>query len=65
MQDQGLKPNSVILVVSFLACSHDGLVDEGLEIFETMSEKFDIMPHVEHYAFVVGYVREGRKTGRS
>lgn len=59
MQDEGLKPNYITLVVVLSACSHGGLVDEGLEIFETMSEKFGIRPRVEHYSCVVDMLGRG------
>lgn len=59
MQSRGLKPNYITLVVILSACSHVGLVDEGLEIFETMLEKFGIRPRVEHYACVVDMLGRG------
>lgn len=61
MQDQGLKPTYITLVVILSACSHGGFVDNGLEIFETMQEKFGIHPGVEHCACVVDMLgRAGR-----
>lgn len=61
MQECGLKPNYVTLVVVLSACSHGGLVDEGLEILKTMPQKFGVKPGVEHYACVVDMLgRVGR-----
>nr|CAD1841104.1 unnamed protein product [Ananas comosus var. bracteatus] len=40
MQECGIKPNYVTSVVVLSACSHGGLVDEGLEILKTMPQKF-------------------------
>ncbi|XP_072952209.1 pentatricopeptide repeat-containing protein At3g26782, mitochondrial-like isoform X1 [Typha angustifolia] len=61
MQRQGLKPNHITFVVILMACSHGGFVDTGLEIFETMQEKFGVKPRVEHYACVVDMLsRAGR-----
>ncbi|PKA52618.1 Putative pentatricopeptide repeat-containing protein [Apostasia shenzhenica] len=61
MLDQGLTPNSITLLVVLSACSHDGLVDDGLEIFYTMKEKFGMEPGIEHHACVVGMLgRQGR-----
>ncbi|XP_020272810.1 pentatricopeptide repeat-containing protein At3g26782, mitochondrial-like [Asparagus officinalis] len=59
MQDQGLKPNYITLVVILSACSHGGLVNEGIEIFESMSEKFCIEPRIEHYSCVVDMLGRG------
>ncbi|WOL13000.1 hypothetical protein Cni_G21769 [Canna indica] len=59
MQDHGLKPNYVTFVVILSACSHAGFIDEGLQIFETISEKFGIKPGVEHYACVVDLLGRG------
>lgn len=59
MQKLGLKPNYVTLVVLLSACSHGGLVDEGLEIFWTMKERFGIIPRIEHYACVVDMLGRG------
>ncbi|XP_058077191.1 pentatricopeptide repeat-containing protein At2g01510, mitochondrial-like [Magnolia sinica] len=53
MQDSGSKPNYVTLVVILSACSHGGLVDDGLKIFKLMRDEFGIEPQLEHYACVV------------
>lgn len=48
------------------ACTHTGLVSEGLEIFERMKSEFGIEPKVEHYGALVdllgrtGRLREAR-----
>ncbi|KAG0472497.1 hypothetical protein HPP92_017043 [Vanilla planifolia] len=59
MQDQGLKPNSITLIVILSACSHGGLIDEGMRIFEGMQEKFGIVPSTEHHACVVDMLGRG------
>ncbi|GAB2218813.1 hypothetical protein Drorol1_Dr00002045 [Drosera rotundifolia] len=54
-------PNHVTLVAVLSACSHSGLVHEGLEIFDSMKEKYDIEPRMEHYGCLVDLlVRSGR-----
>ncbi|XP_068660298.1 pentatricopeptide repeat-containing protein CRR2, chloroplastic-like [Aristolochia californica] len=52
MQEKGMKPNYITLVVILCACSHGGLVEDGWMIFKSMKEKFGIVPQVEHYACV-------------
>ncbi|KAJ0983241.1 hypothetical protein J5N97_011496 [Dioscorea zingiberensis] len=59
IQKLGLKPNYVTLVVILAACSHGGLIDEGLKIFWTMKERFGITPQIEHYACVVDMLGRG------
>ncbi|XP_057821773.2 pentatricopeptide repeat-containing protein CRR2, chloroplastic [Cryptomeria japonica] len=53
MQQEGFVPNHITLIHVLSACSHAGLVEEGLQIFNSMSETFDIRPRVEHYACMV------------
>ncbi|XP_058105881.1 pentatricopeptide repeat-containing protein At4g13650 [Magnolia sinica] len=53
MKQHGLKPNHVTFVGVLSACSHVGLVAEGLLYFKCMSEEHSILPRPEHYACVV------------
>lgn len=56
-----LLPNGVTLVAALTACSHSGLVEEGLSIFNNMNKKFDIEPGIEHYGCLVDLLgRSGR-----
>ncbi|KAE8728840.1 Pentatricopeptide repeat-containing protein [Hibiscus syriacus] len=49
----GIKPNKVFFLSTLSACSHSGLVDQGLSIFHSMSRDFGIQPGVEHRACIV------------
>lgn len=53
MQEQGWKPNRVTFIALLSACSHAGLLDEGLYYFEAMTEEYGIVPDVDHYACIV------------
>uniref|UniRef100_A0A1D1ZF14 Pentatricopeptide repeat-containing protein At4g13650 n=1 Tax=Anthurium amnicola TaxID=1678845 RepID=A0A1D1ZF14_9ARAE len=53
MNKEGLKPNHVTFVGVLSACSHVGLVNEGINYFESMSSQHGIVPRPEHYACVV------------
>ncbi|GER47566.1 pentatricopeptide repeat-containing protein [Striga asiatica] len=53
MRAEGAKPDDVTFVNILFACSHMGLVDKGREYFESMNEKFGVVPKVEHYACMV------------
>lgn len=55
------KPNDVTFVSVLAACSHSGLVDEGLKIFSSMKNRYSIEPGVEHYGCLVDLLcRSGR-----
>ncbi|XP_031736777.1 pentatricopeptide repeat-containing protein At3g04750, mitochondrial isoform X2 [Cucumis sativus] len=55
------KPNDVTFVSVLAACSHSGLVDEGLKIFSSMKKRYSIEPGVEHYGCLVDLLcRSGR-----
>ncbi|GLU18142.1 hypothetical protein SLE2022_344580 [Rubroshorea leprosula] len=57
----GLEPNKVIFLSLLSACSHNGLVNEGLSIFQSMSRDFGIEPELEHCACIVDLLcRAGR-----
>ncbi|KAK9666819.1 hypothetical protein RND81_14G213300 [Saponaria officinalis] len=49
----GVKPNRVTFVIVLIACSHSGLVDQGLTFFKSMSDDYNVPPDVEHYACLV------------
>ncbi|PON46118.1 Tetratricopeptide-like helical domain containing protein [Parasponia andersonii] len=58
---QDVMPNEVTFVAVLTACTHSGLVDEGLDIFDSMKKKFGIEPGVEHYGCLVDLLgRSGR-----
>ncbi|KAL9662396.1 hypothetical protein QQ045_027229 [Rhodiola kirilowii] len=61
MNNSGLRPNSVTFTSVLSACSHSGLIDEGLEIFHSLNTNFSFVPRREHYACVVDMLaRSGR-----
>ncbi|KAK5845149.1 hypothetical protein PVK06_001303 [Gossypium arboreum] len=53
MQLEGTEPDYVTFVNILSACSHMGLVKRGRAYFDMMSDKFGIVPRVEHYACMV------------
>ncbi|WOL07981.1 hypothetical protein Cni_G16732 [Canna indica] len=61
MKEEGWKPNRVTYIALLSACSHAGLLDEGLHYFETMTSEHGIVPDVDHYACIVdGLGRAGQ-----
>ncbi|XP_030505659.2 pentatricopeptide repeat-containing protein At3g04750, mitochondrial isoform X1 [Cannabis sativa] len=56
-----VTPNEVTFVAILTACTHSGLVNEGLYIFYNMRRIFGIEPQVEHYGCLVDLLgRSGR-----
>uniref|UniRef100_A0A2N9J931 Pentacotripeptide-repeat region of PRORP domain-containing protein n=1 Tax=Fagus sylvatica TaxID=28930 RepID=A0A2N9J931_FAGSY len=42
MQEEGMQANEVTFICILSACSHNGLVEEGLKIFRSMKESYGI-----------------------
>ncbi|EOA16254.1 hypothetical protein CARUB_v10004399mg [Capsella rubella] len=61
MVGKRIKPNYVTLLGVLHACSHSGLVNEGLEFLNSMAEKHGVIPDPRHYTCVVDMLgRSGR-----
>lgn len=61
MQNMGFKPNGITYVGLLSACSHAGLVQEGLSYFGVLMRDKSIKVREEHYTCVVDlYGRAGR-----
>ncbi|CAL5210151.1 unnamed protein product [Lathyrus oleraceus] len=61
MVQSGEKPNEVTFTSVLHACSHAGLVDEGLSLFNLMLKKYQVIPRVDHYTCIVDLLgRAGR-----
>ncbi|KAL4560936.1 hypothetical protein LXL04_033093 [Taraxacum kok-saghyz] len=57
----GLEPDDVTFISLLTACSHGGLVDEGLMVFKAMVNCYKIVANERHCACVVDmYARAGR-----
>ncbi|KAG9439280.1 hypothetical protein H6P81_019445 [Aristolochia fimbriata] len=60
MEMSGVKPNAVTFIGVLNACSHAGLVDEGVRHFDSMSKAYGLKPHINHYCCMVDlYGRAG------
>ncbi|XVF60645.1 hypothetical protein PTKIN_Ptkin08bG0064800 [Pterospermum kingtungense] len=61
MVEAGVKPNEVTFTSALHACSHSGLVDEGLDLFKFMLRNHQISRQVDHYTCIVDLLgRSGR-----
>ncbi|WOL15491.1 pentatricopeptide repeat-containing protein [Canna indica] len=61
MINEQIDPNYVTFVGVLSACSHAGLVEEGLHHFSCMTNKYGIVPGAEHYATVVSLLGRAGK----
>ncbi|XP_047177355.1 pentatricopeptide repeat-containing protein At2g22410, mitochondrial-like [Vigna umbellata] len=53
MLKESVWPSHGAFVGVLLACAHAGLVDKGLEYFESMGEVYGLKPEMKHYGCVV------------
>lgn len=61
MRNEGMKPDWITFVGVLLACNHAGLVDLGIQYFNSMVRDFGIDTRPEHYACMVDLLgRAGR-----
>ncbi|XP_058106336.1 pentatricopeptide repeat-containing protein At1g08070, chloroplastic-like [Magnolia sinica] len=60
MKHDGMMPDDVTFIGVLSACSHAGLVDEGLKFFSEMKELYQIQPRMEHYGCMVDLLCRAR-----
>ncbi|KAF6146489.1 hypothetical protein GIB67_037789 [Kingdonia uniflora] len=53
MLSEGVKPRDVTYIGVLQACAYAGLVDKGLEYFESMVRDYKIEPKMKHYGCMV------------
>ena len=53
MQKGTIKPNDITFLCVISACSHSGLVQEGLRFFSSMKEDYGLEPAMDHYGAMV------------
>lgn len=57
----GAKPNAITFISLLMACSHAGIVEDGLDYFNSMKNLYGIEPQPEHYSCVIDLLgRAGR-----
>jgi pentatricopeptide repeat protein len=50
---EGVQPDDITFVCLLSACSHAGLVDEGMCIFASMTTVYMVFAKLEHYTCMV------------
>ncbi|KAJ4824171.1 hypothetical protein Tsubulata_011902 [Turnera subulata] len=61
MKEAGVEPDDITFVELLIGCTHAGLVELGLELFERMKSEHGLTPKIEHCSCIVDlYCRSGR-----
>ena len=61
MKRSETAPDEVTFLALITSCSHSGMVEEGLNLFQLMRIEYGVEPRMEHYASVVDLLgRAGR-----
>ncbi|XP_068635736.1 pentatricopeptide repeat-containing protein At2g03380, mitochondrial [Aristolochia californica] len=61
MLKENLLPNDITFMNILAACSHTGMVDEGLGYFNGMCQLYNVVPRMKHYVCMVDLLaRAGR-----
>jgi pentatricopeptide repeat protein len=61
MEANNVRPDEITFVGVLSACSRAGLIDEGLDFFNSMTKDYSLQPVAEHYACMVDLLgRAGR-----
>lgn len=64
MLEHVIKTNEVMFISLLSACSHCGMVDQGLNLFNTMEHDYSIKPTPAYYACIVNMLsRQGGVAG--
>ena len=53
MEEEGVKADHVTFQGILLACIYEGLVELGTQYFYSMSNKYCVMPRLEHYECMI------------
>ncbi|KAF6136598.1 hypothetical protein GIB67_016054 [Kingdonia uniflora] len=53
MKGSGVRPNEITFTGILSACTHSGLVEEGLKNYEEMIEHYRLEPRIQHYGCIV------------
>ncbi|XP_022924847.1 pentatricopeptide repeat-containing protein At3g29230 [Cucurbita moschata] len=61
MKEKGFSPDKVTMIGVLCACSHAGLIDDGIRYFSSMEKNYALVHEIEHYGCMVDLLgRKGR-----
>ncbi|XP_052196742.1 putative pentatricopeptide repeat-containing protein At3g01580 [Diospyros lotus] len=53
VKNSPVKPNNILFLSALFACSHAGLVEEGVKLFDMMVNGYQLKPDSAHYGILV------------
>lgn len=53
MLSNGVRPDRIVFLEVLSACSHAGLVSEGIHYFKSMINDYHMVPNLEHYTCLI------------
>ncbi|KAL5741321.1 hypothetical protein ACOSP7_028053 [Xanthoceras sorbifolium] len=59
MKQEGVQPDEITFIGILCACTHAGLVDEGVRYFYAMERDYGILPQVQHYGCMIDLLGRG------
>ncbi|KAL5232109.1 hypothetical protein ABZP36_030885 [Zizania latifolia] len=65
MRKSGFVPDDVAFLVVLYACNHSGMVDQGLEYFDSMTRDYGLTASAEHYACVIDLLARSGRLGKA
>ena len=65
MEKKGFVPRDITFTAVLTACSRAGMVERGLEIFESMKRDHGVEPRLEHYGCMVDPLGRAGKLGEA
>ena len=65
MQKAGFVPDDICFLVLLYACSHSGMVDQGLDYFDSMRKDYGVVASAEHYACVIDLLARSGKLDKA
>ncbi|KAK7320118.1 hypothetical protein RJT34_04852 [Clitoria ternatea] len=65
MRKLHLVPDGITFLVVLYACSHSGMVDQGIDFFYRMRKDFSVDPGAEHYACMVDLLGRAGRLGEA
>ncbi|KAL0535678.1 hypothetical protein IC582_030019 [Cucumis melo] len=48
-----VRPDEITFIGALTACSHAGLISDGIQLFQSMHKTFGVIPQIEHYGCMV------------
>ncbi|RZS18297.1 hypothetical protein BHM03_00050538 [Ensete ventricosum] len=65
MKLEGVEPNSITFVAVLTACNHAGLLELGIQYFESMKKEYGVEPESDHYSCMVDLLCRAGSLGKA